>query len=159
MPSGTAGSNPALPTICRSPSVGGGAVWKTVGRRKTGLQVRVLSAALSYLETCANWQAACPEHRWSKRVWGFKVSAPLRSAQSRRPPGRRAVSVPLRSSLNGSSPGRAATPVFAYKPLWQNWQMHLPAKQGPVDPASGVGTRERRSSREQLVFLDFSKNL
>ena len=30
-------------------------------------------------------------------------------------------------------------PVFAYKPLWQNWQMHLPAKQGPVDPASGVG--------------------
>ena len=54
---------PALPTICRSPSTGGGAVWKTVGRRKTGLQVRVLSAALSYLETCANWQAACPEHR------------------------------------------------------------------------------------------------
>ena len=35
------------------------------GRRpgNTGLQVRVLSAALSYLETCANWQAACPEHR------------------------------------------------------------------------------------------------
>ena len=29
----------------------------------TGLQVQVLSAALSYLETYANWQAACPEHR------------------------------------------------------------------------------------------------
>ena len=53
--------------------------------------------------------------------------------------------------FGGSNP-----PVFAYKPLWQNWQKHLPAKQGPVDPASGVGTRERRSSREQLIFLAFS---
>ena len=56
--------------------------------------------------------------------------------------------------FGGSNP-----PVFVYKPLWQNWQMHLPAKQGSVDPASGVGTRERRSFREQLVFLAFSKNL
>ena len=52
--------------------------------------------------------------------------------------------------------GSSNFPVSVYKPLWQNWQMHLPAKQGPVDPASGVGTRERRSSREQLIFLAFS---
>ena len=32
MPSGVAGSNPALPTLCRSPSTGGGAVWKADGR-------------------------------------------------------------------------------------------------------------------------------
>ena len=52
--------------------------------------------------------------------------------------------------FGGSNP-----PVFAYKPLWQNWQMHLPAKQGPVDPASGVGTRERRSVREVASFPGF----
>ena len=32
LPPGAAGSNPALPTICRSPSTGGGAVWKADGR-------------------------------------------------------------------------------------------------------------------------------
>jgi len=34
--------------------------------------------------------------------------------------------------------------------------MHLPAKQGPVDPASGVGTRERRSARGEADFSGFS---
>jgi len=33
--------------------------------------------------------------------------------------------------------------------------MHLPAKQGPVDPASGVGTRERRSARGEAGFPGF----
>ena len=87
------------------------------------MQVRVLPAALSYLETVLIGRQPVPNTGDPK---GFESS-----------------------NLS----------VFAYKPLWQNWQMHLPAKQGPVDPASGVGTRERRSSREQLVFLDFSKNL
>ena len=53
--------------------------------------------------------------------------------------------------LGGSNPS-----VSVYKPLWQNWQMHLPAKQGPVDPASGVGTRERRSARGEADFSGFS---
>ena len=52
--------------------------------------------------------------------------------------------------------GGSNPPVFAYKPLWQNWQMHLPAKQGSVDPPSGVGTRERSSSSDQLFFRVFS---
>ena len=141
MPSGAAGSNPALPTICRSPSTGGGAVWKTVGRGKTGLQVRVLPAALSYLETVLIGRQPVPNTGDPKGFGGSK--SPFHS-------GRRRADV---------HPDVVRPPVFAYKPLWQNWQMHLPAKQGPVDPASGVGTRERRSSREQLVFLDFSKNL
>ena len=34
--------------------------------------------------------------------------------------------------------------LITSKPLWQNWQMHLPAKQGSDRPASGVGTREWR---------------
>ena len=34
--------------------------------------------------------------------------------------------------------------LITSKPLWQNWQMHLPAKQGSARPASGVGTREWR---------------
>ena len=80
------------------------------------------------------------------------VFAPLRSSLNGRSPlrfGRRKTEVPRTSC----DPGRPATPdvvrppVFAYKPLWQNWQMHLPAKQGPVDPASGVGTRERSEER------------
>ena len=48
--------------------------------------------------------------------------------------------------------GSSNLPVSVYKPLWQNWQMHLPAKQGPVDPASGVGTREWRSVMEKTDF-------
>ena len=121
MPSGAAGSNPALPTLCRSPSTGGGAVWKKVGRGKPGLQVQVLSAALSI---------------WRRVLIG------------RQP-------VPNTGDPKGFESSNLS--VFAYKPLWQNWQMHLPAKQGPVDPASGVGTRERRSARKETDFSDFSK--
>ena len=64
---------------------------------------------------------------------------------------------PLRSGRRRADvhPDVVRPPVFAYKPLWQNWQMHLPAKQGPVDPASGVGTRERRSVREVTSFPGF----
>ena len=106
-----------------------------------------------------------------ERTGGSNVSVPLRSSQNRRPPDvvRPLTAFLWRRVLTGRQPvpntgdpkgfGGSNPPVFAYKPLWQNWQMHLPAKQGPVDPASGVGTRERRSSREQLVFLVFSKNL
>ena len=68
----------------------------------TGLQVRVLSAALSYWRRVLTGRQPVPNTGDPK---GFGVQDPA-----------------------------------AYKPLWQNWQMHLPAKQGSVDPASGVGT-------------------
>ena len=86
MPSGVAGSNPALPTICRSPSAGGGAVWKTVGRRKTGLQVRVLSAALSYWRRVLIGRQPVPNTGDPKGFGGSKSPFPLRSAHNRRPP-------------------------------------------------------------------------
>ena len=135
---------------------------------------RFKSCSADYMPQSLNWWRSCledsrpviPACRFESclrrcHIWRRVLTGRQPVPNTGDPKGFGGSKSPLRSGRRRADvhPDVVRPPVFAYKPLWQNWQMHLPAKQGPVDPASGVGTRERRSSREQLVFLVFSKNL
>ena len=150
--------------------------------RENGLGVRVSLTALIKIGRYANWRSRRSVKPLPSGVVGSNPALPIYMPQSlswwrscledSRPviPACRFKSCLRRYHiwrrvLTGRQPvpntgdpkgfGGSNPPVFAYKPLWQNWQMHLPAKQGSVDPASGVGTRERRSVRGAASFPSF----
>ena len=99
------------------------------------------SNSADYMPQSLKWWRSCLLNSWSvipacgfePRLWRYTgVCANRAGSLSRK-------QVDPKGS-EGSNPS-----ILAFKPLWQNWQMHLPAKQGSARPASGVGTRERRS--------------
>ena len=122
MPSGTAGS--------KSPFHSGRRI-TDVPRTSCALLCRLYAAVPQLVEAL-----------FGRQLVGEKPACRFESCLRRYHIWRRVLTgrqpVPNTGDPKGS--GGSNPPVFAYKPLWQNWQMHLPAKQGPVDPASGVGT-------------------
>ena len=84
-----------------------------------------------------NWRRRCLENSWSADT-GLRVRIPPVAFYLRRRVLTGRQPVPKTGDPFGS--GGSSPPASAHKPLWQNWQMHLPAKQG--SDHSGIRGRD-----------------
>ena len=87
---------------------------------------RFKSCSADFMPQSLNRRRRCLENSWSGKT-GLRVRIPPVAFYLRR----RALTGrhPVPKTGNPFGSGGSSPPASAHKPLWQNWQMHLPAKQ------------------------------